>query len=357
MFPYLLIIFFTGLMALTCPVRQCTKYSSINNFFWKLTFLWLVLFIGLRHEVGADWDGYLNIFENTKDESFLLVLLFKDPAYTLINWLGSFFRDGIYIVNLVCGILFTFGLMSFCRNQPRPWLTLTVALPYLVMVVAMGYTRQAVAIGLVMLAISRLQSRGLGHYVFLIILAALFHRSAIIALFFALFVRSNRSRVLVFVGIGLMLILLINFLLINQLDYFESNYLDVNLDSAGASLRLIMGFIPIVLFLLLQKKYSLDSKTKNYWLSMAWTAFIFIPIFMFSPSSTAVDRVFLYWYPLQLYIFARLPDAFGIVGQPNLFWVVLIILYSISVMMVWLLFANFSSYWLPYRFYPLEILM
>jgi hypothetical protein len=36
--------------------------------------------------------------------------------------------------------------------------------------------------------------------------------------------------------------------------------------------------------------------------------------------------------------------------------VVAVVLYYAAVLLVWLVFATHSQYWLPYRFYPLESL-
>ena len=83
------------------------------------------------------------------------------------------------------------------------------------------------------------------------------------------------------------------------------------------------------------------------------------------PSSTAVDRVALYLQPLQLMVFANLPEALGrrrcakngtAIRSGNLTnsgWVLLVLAYYGAVEFVWLNFASHAPAWLPYRFYPL----
>jgi hypothetical protein len=65
-------------------------------------------------------------------------------------------------------------------------------------------------------------------------------------------------------------------------------------------------------------------------------------------SSTAVDRLALYLIPLQLFVGSRLPDTrlFGINASQ---WNQMLILFSLAVLLVWLLFAGNSHAWLPYR--------
>ncbi len=85
---------------------------------------------------------------------------------------------------------------------------------------------------------------------------------------------------------------------------------------------------------------------------MAWGALAFVVLLYVSPSSTAVDRVALYWIPLQLFVWSRVPDAMGRPGSANAFWVYTVVAYSAVVHFVWLFFATHAHLWLPYQFYP-----
>jgi hypothetical protein len=74
---------------------------------------------------------------------------------------------------------------------------------------------------------------------------------------------------------------------------------------------------------------------------------------MISPSSTAVDRIALYWIPLQLFVLSRLPYALGKLNENIIIWILIVILYSASVHFVWLFYADTAYAWLPYKFFPL----
>ncbi len=322
---------------------------------WPVFFVLLTLMIGFRFEVGGDWNAYLIFVGDLQGESFGAVLGFGDLGYQILNWLGANVGGGVYFVNMVCSTLFGLGLASFCRNQPRPWLALMVAVPYLVIVVSMGYTRQGVAIGLAMLAITKLHISDIRRFLLWITLAALFHKSAVILMPFAIFATS-RFRFLTFVGLAIPLALLLALLLQLQLDYFLYNYIEAEYESSGAGLRIAMNAIPAVVFLAFNKRFSIEPHMRIFWLLMAWGALLLIIVLMLSPSSTAVDRVALYWIPLQLFVLSRLPDAIGVPGRRNPFWVTLIVVYSSTVMLAWLFFADTAHAWLPYRFYPWEAL-
>ncbi len=320
---------------------------------WPIFYVFIAFLIGMRHEVGADWGPYLLHVEYLQGEELQPDILRSDPAYAMLNWIGANVGGGVYIVNLVCAGIFCWGLITFCRAQARPWLALLVAVPYLITVVAMGYTRQGVAIGLTMLAISRLMRGSLPSFIFWITMAALFHKSAVIILPLAVFA-GTKHRVLTIGGITISAALLFTLLVREYLDGMMENYVEAEYASSGGAIRIAMNALPATIFLIFNKRFNLDSQTRVFWLWMAWSALLFIPLFVISPSSTAVDRLALYWIPLQLFIWPRLPDAFGVNGQRNPVWVVGVSLYSASVMIVWLFFADHAHAWLPYRFYPWE---
>jgi hypothetical protein len=72
-------------------------------------------------------------------------------------------------------------------------------------------------------------------------------------------------------------------------------------------------------------------------------------------SSTAVDRVALYMLPLQLVVFAHLPDTLARSRGPGwLGWVMAIVGYYFIVQFTWLTFGIHAPLWIPYRFFPLD---
>ena len=83
-------------------------------------------------------------------------------------------------------------------------------------------------------------------------------------------------------------------------------------------------------------------------------ALITVVLLLVSPSSTAVDRMALYLIPIQIFVFARLPDLGGKDrGLTNVLLFSVLGFYA-AVMAVWLNFAAHAYAWIPYRFYLLE---
>ena len=354
MWPYWLIFLVPAFQAVS-RVRLLVPPLPVKRWpaSWQAMFLLLVLVIGLRHEVGGDWDYYLVNFEVISDLTLVEVLsgIKGDPGDSLLNWLASRSGLGIYLVNSVDAILFSLGLLVFCRNQPRPWLALTVSVPYLITVVAMGYTRQGVAIGLVMMGLVALENKNVFKFLLWVALAATFHKSAVIMVPLAV-LSGTRRRLWMLLWVGISAGLLFVLLLLAHVESLVQNYIGEQYGSSGAAIRVAMNALPALIFLLARRRFDLSPTQRTFWTWLACGALAFVVLLYVSPSSTAVDRVALYWIPLQLFIWSRIPDALGSHGAANSVWVYLVVAYSATVHFVWLNFAVNAYLWLPYQFYP-----
>ena len=361
MLVYLLIFLLPafGAMIRLRPISQHAIKSSQDRwpFFWWSIYFFLVLIIGLRHEVGGDWTTYLEMLDSYTDNALRPreEYGFQDPAYVVLNISSVYTGWGIYLLNLISAGIFSYGLIEFCRSQTRQWLALTIAVPYLVTVVAMGYTRQASAIGIAMLAMIALERGSVLKFIILIGVAGIFHKSAVILLPLAFLASPKKSfYFIIFIGVaGLTLYWLVLQDSVNSLLY---GYADNAMESSGAGVRIGMNAFPALLFLIYRKKFHLSSQQQLFWTWMSWTAILLVGFLQVSPSSTAVDRVALYWIPLQLFVYSRLPNALGLRDGQNALWVITILGYSATVYFVWLFYAKTAFAWLPYKFYPWVLL-
>lgn len=352
MWPYWILFLVPAWLAMSRPPASQASAKREQGL-WRLTFVLLALMIGLRHEVGGDWETYLDFIHQASDVPIrdFLSNQKNDFSYNFLNWLAASLGLGLYFVNTVCATIFSWGLVVFCKAQPRPWLALAVAVPYLVIVVAMGYTRQAVAIGLIMPGLAALSERKIFRFVIFIVLASTFHKTALILMPLAV-LASSKNKFLSTLWIGLTFALFYFLLLQDSVASLKTNYIDARYDSSGAAIRVAMNAVPAVVFLWLRRRFILSKEDRVFWTLMSIGALGFVVLLYVSPSSTAVDRMALYWIPLQLFVFSRLPSALTPQGSHSALWVRIIVAYSLSVQFVWLLFAKTAFAWLPYQFYP-----
>lgn len=317
--------------------------------------LWvlLTLAVGLRFGVGADWYNYMRMYRHISMLSLDSALQLSDPAYALLNWLANEWDKGPIFVNLVCGAIFAWGLIVFTRHQPRPWLALAVAVPYLVTVVGMGYSRQAVAIGCAMLGLAALSRDSKLGFAGWVALGALFHKTAVL-LFPMAILAGTRGRWWTAIWVGCLGVTLYLLLLADSVDALVENYLERGYQSQGAAIRVAMNALPAAVFLLYRRYFDVEGNERQLWTYMSLAALGFIILLVISPSSTAVDRMALYFIPVQVFVLSRLPDALHKrYGAGDLVRAGVLV-YSAAVMFVWLNFAVHARYWLPYRSYLLE---
>lgn len=311
------------------------------------------LMIGFRYEVGGDWFNYLGIMERVSTAGLDELLEIGDPGYMLLNWIATRLDLSIWVVNLGCGLIFSWGLIRFARRQPNPWLAVLVAIPYLVIVVAMGYSRQGVAIGIILAGLATLDRSTVARFAVYILFAASFHKSAVIILPLVA-LAAARQRIVIIGLLGVTAILLYWLFIQSSFDRMVTNYIEAEYSSQGAAIRVAMNMPPAILFLMNQRRFGFTPQQQKLWRNFAIGAIFAFLLLVFTDATAAVDRIALYLIPLQLAIFATLPEAFPSGGRPNAQIAILVILYSAVIQFVWLNYANHAEYWLPYQIFPLS---
>jgi len=316
--------------------------------FFALGAIATIVLIGLRYKVGADWFSYVLIFNDIKRLSLTGALEFGDPAYQLLNWITGEFGARIWLVNLISGAIFGWGLYRLSMVQPSPWLAFAVAVPYLVIVVAMGYTRQSIALGVLMAGLAK-QSRGASTLNFAIYAtaAAAFHKTAVVV--FPLVALSGRGSRLVnlFLAVSTT-ILLYDYFLGDSMDLLVKNYIETEYSSQGALTRCAMNSVPAVLLWMFKDRLGFDRHEFKIWRNFALASIVFIILLGVLPSSTVVDRLSLYLIPLQIVVLTRV----AMVGEARLAGTVGVLAYSFAVQFVWLNFADHARFWVPYQLFP-----
>ena len=309
----------------------------------------IALMVGLRFEVGADWETYAFIFRGVGVWPFHRVIGSSEPGFQLLNWLVNTNGGDLWLVNLICGSIFAYGLVRFARRQPDPWLVLAVATPYLITVVAMGYTRQSVAIGLLLAGLADAGRSGRTlRFAAYVAIAALFHRTAVF-MFPIVALASPRNRLvnlLVAVSAGYTLF---DLFLSDSLELYVRNYVDTGYSSQGAAIRIALTMLAAAVFIAAGRRLGFAPAEYKLWRNFALVTFGLAVALAVSPSSTAVDRLALYVIPLQLAVLGRAPMLFfdWRMGRAA------VVIFSATVLFVWLTFATHAQYWLPYRFYPI----
>lgn len=347
MWPYWLLFVVVAFIAI---VRRDDRGSSHHPLLLVVMVV-IALMIGLRYEVGGDWESYIRIYRQVRLRDFFEAVALKssDSGYLALNWFAEKMGGEIWLTNLFCGAIFSWGLQRLCRVQPEPWLALLVAIPYVVIVVAMGYSRQGVALGVLMAGLASVSRNGnLLRFAAYVAVAALFHRTAVV-MFPLVALASPRSRL-----INVLLAVAVTYLFFNifveeQAETLVRNYIESRYSSQGALIRILMSFTAALLFFLYQRRLGMGEMERLIWRNFALASAAALVLLAITPSSTAIDRIALYLLPLQIVVLARIPGNVVSVALGR----ALVALYAGAVLFVWLNFAVHSREWLPYQLYPI----
>ena len=290
--------------------------GKAKSFFLGLFGFTVALFIGLRHEVGYDWFHYIDVYNNVSKTNLYDALYIYEPGFVFINWVCFQTNFGIYGVNLLCAIIFTYGLIFFCKSQPYPWISLGIAMPFIGIVFAMGATRQATALGIIFIAIVYLMRGSRFKFFILICLATTFHKSAIVMLPLGIF--GGKNNLLAFQFIYAVLILLTTwYFYYHYMDYIihyigsvgGSQLTEINRDSSisyggsmysyGGRVRGWLNVVPVLLYLFLSKNKTIfKEQGGNFWKNLSLAIIISIPLV--EHYSAATDRINLYFSVIQI---------------------------------------------------------
>ena len=329
---------------LVSPMRPWSRIES-----WLIGIIMCVT-IGLRDKVGSDWGTYIFFLNRAKGQTLQQAILTGDSGYNVLNWYFASHQWGIYGVNFIVAIIFSYGVVLFCKAQPRPYLALCIAIPYLITVVGMGYTRQAGAIGLIMAGLLDLEKGRLRRFLSYIAIATLFHSTSLVFLIYMLPViegkRSARWLTVVMVvasSIGLALTVLSE-----KIEGLIGLYDAMNLRSEGAAIRVAMSLLPATIITSYPNRLGLEPKALKLWRWMGFTAIACaIGLIALPQMNTAIDRIALYVIPLQIVVGCRLPES-RIFGLNTKEISALILVYVVLIQFTWLFFASNSRLWIPY---------
>lgn len=333
---------------LTAPARAAARF----NFLWLLTLLALVTIIGLRWETGGDWGNYDRMVQSALWSGNRFGLL-GDPGFHAITVLAAQSSYGMLVVTLTSAVVVSAGLVRFCLAQPRPWLCLAVAVPYFVVVMGMGYIRQGMAVSLLLMALIAVQQGSVTRFIGWVLAATLFHSTALIFLPLALFMARLHplARLTLLVGAGLLL----SFAATGErAGLLLTNYVDQEMTSSGAVVRLAMTALPGAILLYWRDRFGLAASERWIWMMLSAAGLVALAMVLVFPTSTAIDRLGLYLLPLQLFVYARLPDALAGNDRTARVLVTAVIALYAATFYVWLNYAINVEYWLPYRFFLFE---
>ena len=316
------------------------KTDKLSKFLLGLFSIFLVFFIGFRHEVGSDWYNYLTMFNLISKLPFLISIISTDIAYGAINWASFQLDYGIYTVNFICAIIFCFGIYKFSSVFKNFWLPILVLFTYTIVVVAMGYTRQGVAVGLVCIAFASLLKKNKKRvYLFWIFMAMLFHKTAVIMFFFMPLINTHFFRKKIFFWLYTIISFGLIFSVLWLSQKADNLYLNNSIDSSGAVRRMVMHLIPMGIYIFYHKKLK-KNLTPIIQLMDLLSIMVFLTFLLAFVFSTLADRFSLYFIVFDVIIFTKFTEM--LTNKSKRFFISLLTIQYTFAFYIWLYFSTWA---------------
>lgn len=348
MLPYFFVTIPIALMAVVTPMYRRTP------FLWGIAFVVVLVFVGLRHHVGMDWNNYLYMIQRANVSGLWDSFRVSEPGYALLLWVAGQNGWGIYGAYFMGTLIFAAGLFRYAKVTPSPWIALLVAMPYLVIVISMSAARQAVAAGVLLWLTAEWSRATIGMRAALVLLASSFHISAIGFLIF-IFLDLRLSIWMKSLGTCIMVAVIIYILeQSGRLATFDANYFsDQKIESGGAFFHVALNSGPALVYFLLGHYRRSHLIPHSFHTHMVITAILLLPLSLIF--STAASRFSIYLFPVSMWFFAAMPMFLS--KKQGVTFKVLVSIFFVIILAVWLKFATNAGAHENYRnmlFVPLN---
>ena len=341
MIPYFVVAGIFALAAVLFPGPRPNRVA------WVSACVLLILFTGLRHKVGMDWNNYLIMADRMSQRSLVEAFDLAEPAYALLLWGSAQLGLGVYGANLVGNSIFCVGLFKCASKTPAPWLAVLIALPLLVVVVSMSAARQTIAIGVLLWLVAIWRDTGLIKRVLITLLAASFHFSAIFFLAFVAWDLKLKPTWRISLGLAMGAGLLGFLVFSGSGGYYDDLYVSGQTQmtySPGAIQHVMLNGLPALAVLLPAR---IRSRMLPFPLlaQMAVLAIALIPLALVF--SQAAGRMTLYLFPVSMF---ALSGAVTLIqrAEGRALGRTVIAMAMVGVLAMWLNFANSSHAHNPY---------
>lgn len=313
----------------------------------------IFLFVATREWTGCDFGGYLRRYLSyamaSPEVGPLQALAGPEGLFSLLNTTAASLGLGYVGVNALCAAIFFLGLSRFALAREAPLTLLALAFPILTVQLAMSGIRQACATALLMLAFNAFAERRRAAMLLLVMLASLFHQTALMFAPLAFAVGRTLSLPKLAAGIALAAPAAV-WLASARLEVYQERYGGGEVEAFGAALRVALIALTALLFVANRRQFArLYPRDYPLMAIFAVLGLALVPIAL--ASSIAAHRIGYYVMPVHLLTLARLPRALTH-GRPDaLLEVMPLFVYGLYIV-VWFAASRHAQYcYVPYDSY------
>lgn len=316
----------------------------------------LILISGLRYKVGTDYDNYLDYYIVYSVLDFQSIVSYANELlFILVIKIAYLFQEPQIMFAIIAFLTVYITYRAILTQKEKISITLVFALyVFLYYMYSLNIIRQALAIAIVLYSYKYIWQHDLKRFVLSIIIATLFHTTALLFLpfYFLCPNKNEKSRkvknlirfitIIIIFLIVTQLRIVIN--LLSQIELFSRFSFYNAVDIQGDNKQVIINTILLFIFILYSKpliKYNEDNKM---YLFLYLIGYILTLAGFFSPYA---KRIAMYFNISEIFILASFPRLAKTSGQ-KIFIEFMIVMYMLVMFVLSSYYLNIGDI-IPYQ--------
>lgn len=310
-----------------------------------LSFLILLVFSSFRYMVGWDYSAYYDAVKYSIDNNITTGgELLTIALVNLTRQLGK-----PYVYFLINAAILIYSVQYLIKKYSlEPWLSFFIFLGFpLFYLNSLSVVRTFTALGLILIAVSLLQKRRLPTYFAIVIIASLFHKSALFALFFPLFLYFKPSKTLWIILLSAAPFLgnLGTSILMQYIPIYLPKYTDYvnDTDSQQGTKAIVILIVSAIIFILFHKKSNYtDDSYENFYHIFIFGVFFYLVLLS---TGTAAHRTSLY---ATIFLIILLPNFINRIKPLSLRYILYFIVHIIFIVSFFYTIKVGAETYIPY---------
>lgn len=292
-------ILFTFIILTLCLIPEKNKDRS---FYLIVSLAFLCFITSFRgYDIGNDTHAYYRFFENivngvdNVDERI-------EPGYRFLNLIIAQFSVNYTVFLLITSLILFYALYRYIKSygfSDKLYVVLFWCFSYVAYVSPL---RQSLALSIALLSMPLLFTKRSYLFIIPVLLAATFHKTAIVCLAYLLFIyfRPTSKRIMLLVC-SLVLLMLSGAVsgLNDYMDDYYARYLSVQSGMVAAIFNTLMGLTPLLLDKTTDQNHVNGISPKMYSF-LRWSSVSYSALYLMSIYSSGMGRLAYYFLPMML---------------------------------------------------------
>lgn len=263
------IILLMLLTILTIVFNKLKYFDKLkqNKKYINIIFVILTLFLIVRApEVGLDYENYGKIFEYAHEKSFVELLTFErhELGFKYYNKIISMIFNNYSFFLAVTSIVSIAGIYYYIKDNSKNYISsILIFVTFNYYAFLFSILRQAIAMSILLFSIKYIKEKKVYKFLILVVLAALFHKTALIFLpmYFIANIKISRKYLIIYLS-AIAIIAVSGKYLLNLI--FEYVYKPSTLEAvSGQGIKMLILLVGLAIFAYCQQEKLLKQDKNN----------------------------------------------------------------------------------------------